>query len=150
MVTGKKCPKCGSMQPISANYCSRCTTALGGPHPPPEQAYGQQKQVIVVQTPKSVGVAYALLIFLGQFGLHRFYLGHVGAGITQLALGVVGWGTSWLLIGFVPLVALWIWLIIDLFLVGEMVREANQSTAMAWQASRHNPPVQATPPRLNR
>jgi len=30
-------------------------------------------------------------IFLGSLGIHNFYLGYTGKGITQLVLGIVGW-----------------------------------------------------------
>ena len=82
-------------------------------------------QVVVIKSEKSMGVAYVLLIFLGQLGIHRFYLGKVGSGITQLLLGVIGFATLWLIIGFIPLTILWIWLFIDLFLTAGMVRAAN-------------------------
>ncbi|MBI4518766.1 MAG: NINE protein [Deltaproteobacteria bacterium] len=80
---------------------------------------------MVIRTEKSMGTAYALLILLGQLGLHRFYLNRVGSGIAQLLLGIIGWATSFLLIGFVLLVPLWIWLVIDLFITAGMVRAAN-------------------------
>jgi len=78
-----------------------------------------------------MGIAYALWFFLGQLGLHRFYLGRVGSGAAQLLLGIVGWATVWVVIGFVPLAVLWIWLLVDLFLTASMVREANRSIAAA-------------------
>jgi len=84
-----------------------------------------EQQVIIVKQEKSIGLAYVLLIFLGQLGIHRFYLGRVGTGVAQLLLGVVGWATFWLVIGFVPLAVLWIWVFIDLFLTAGMVRAAN-------------------------
>lgn len=34
--------------------------------------------------PKRVGVAYVLLIFLGLFGIHQFYLGKIGRGVLYL------------------------------------------------------------------
>jgi len=34
--------------------------------------------------PKSIGVAYILLIFLGFLGIHQFYLGKIGRGILYL------------------------------------------------------------------
>ncbi len=85
----------------------------------------QHPQVMVVRTEKSVGLAYVLLIFLGQLGLHRFYTGRVGTGIAQLLLAVVGYATMAFIVGFVPLGILWCWLFIDLFLTAGMVRSAN-------------------------
>jgi TM2 domain-containing membrane protein YozV len=91
----------------------------------------QQPQVLVVRSEKSMGLAYVLLIFLGQMGIHRFYLNHVGSGITQIILGVVGWATVWIVVGWVPLAVLWLWLFIDLFLTAGMVREANRKMRVA-------------------
>ena len=84
-----------------------------------------EEKVIIVKSEKSMGLAYVLLIFLGQLGIHRFYLGRVGTGIVQLLLGVVGFATVAFAIGFIPLTVLWIWLIIDLFLTAGMVRASN-------------------------
>jgi TM2 domain-containing membrane protein YozV len=84
-----------------------------------------QQQVIIVRQEKSVALAYVLLIFLGQLGIHRFYLGRVGSGLAQLLLGLLGWATVWIVIGFIPLTILWIWVFIDLFLTAGMVRTAN-------------------------
>ncbi len=58
---------------------------------------------------KSKGVAYALLIFLGFFGLHKFYLDKVGMGILYLITG-----------GFAG-----IGLLIDLFTLGQQVDVYN-------------------------
>lgn len=90
-----------------------------------------EKQVIIVRQEKSMAAAYVLLIFLGQFGIHRFYVGKVGTAITQLLLGVVGWGTTWLVVGFIPLGLLWIWLFVDLFLTAGLVRKANNEIRIA-------------------
>ncbi len=78
-----------------------------------------------------MGIAYALWLFLGQVGLHRFYLNRVGSGVAQLLLGIVGWATVWVVIGFIPLAILWIWLFVDLFLTASMVREANRTITAA-------------------
>lgn len=80
-----------------------------------------------MRTEKSMGVAYALLIFPGTLGLHRFYLDKIGTGVTQLLLGIVGWATIWILIGFIPLAILWVWVVIDLFLTAGMVKEFNEN-----------------------
>ncbi|MBY7145033.1 TM2 domain-containing protein [Virgibacillus sp. NKC19-3] len=75
-----------------------------------------------VDTNRNLALAYILWFFLGQLGIHRFYTGRVGSGIAQLLLGLVGWGTTWLFIGWIPLVILWIWLFIDIFLIPGMCR----------------------------
>lgn len=84
-----------------------------------------ESQIIIVKQEKSMAVAYVLLIFLGQLGIHRFYVGKVGTGITQLVLGLVGWATVWVFIGFIPLAILWVWVFIDIFQTAGMVRKAN-------------------------
>lgn len=89
-----------------------------------EEAVAEAK-VIIVRREKSRGPAYLLLIFLGQLGIHRFYLGKVGSGIAQLLLFVLGLATMLSRIGPILLVILWIWLLIDLFLTASMVRKVN-------------------------
>jgi TM2 domain-containing membrane protein YozV len=83
------------------------------------------QQPTVVRLEKSMLVAYLLLIFLGQLGVHRFYLNRPGTAIAQAILGIVGWMTSWLGVGYILLGILGIWLFVDLFLTAGMVREAN-------------------------
>jgi TM2 domain-containing membrane protein YozV len=56
---------------------------------------------------KSQLTALLLAIFLGYFGVHRFYLGYTGRGILYLGLLL----TSWL---FVPLVVLAVLVTIDI------------------------------------
>ncbi|KGJ71751.1 hypothetical protein GY21_20100 [Cryobacterium roopkundense] len=80
---------------------------------------------------KSMQTTYLLAIFLGGFGVHRFYLGrHVSASIL-LAITIVAViagttsdsGTS-------PLLAVvWIWTIVDLFLIPAMVRSTRAPRA---------------------
>lgn len=52
--------------------------------------------------PKSKVTAILLCWFLGIFGVHRFYLGHVGIGIAQL-LTCGGCGV-WAIIDFILLI----------------------------------------------
>lgn len=84
-----------------------------------------QTVIIHARPQKDMTVAYLLAIFLGGLGIHRFYLGHTGVGVTMLILSLVGWATTWLFVGFALLAALYIWLIVDLFLIPGYVREAN-------------------------
>ena len=58
---------------------------------------------------KSKGVAYLLLLLLGAFSAHRFYLGKIGSGILYL-LTLQLFGIGW---------------IIDLFILGGMVDKYN-------------------------
>ncbi|MBN2378466.1 TM2 domain-containing protein [candidate division WOR-3 bacterium] len=61
---------------------------------------------------KKVWAAYLLWFFLGIFGAHRFYLGHIGVGLAQLfTAGGAG-----------------IWWIIDVFLIPSRVEQANLKT----------------------
>ncbi|WP_066195242.1 MULTISPECIES: TM2 domain-containing protein [Gracilibacillus] len=75
---------------------------------------------------KNIAVAYLLLIFLGTLGIHRFYLGKTGSGITQLVLTVLGWITAFILIGFLLIGVVGLWVIIDLFLVPGIIREDHE------------------------
>ncbi|MBM7599838.1 TM2 domain-containing membrane protein YozV [Virgibacillus halotolerans] len=73
-------------------------------------------------TERNVLLAYILWFFLGNLGVHRFYTGRVGTGIVQILLSVVGWATVWLFIGWFFLAVLWLWLIVDIFLIPGMCR----------------------------
>ncbi|CAM3993744.1 TM2 domain-containing protein [Corynebacterium frankenforstense] len=61
------------------------------------------------QGPKNQLAAGLLGIFLGQFGVHNFYLGHKERAITQLAITVVGYITVFIFIGYLLLAITWIW-----------------------------------------
>ncbi len=86
---------------------------------------------------KSVGLAYVLLIFLGNIGIHQFYLGKTRRGLAYLVLGVVGWislFSSFLgegnggagSIGILCFVVVGIFLLIDLFTLPKQVRAATE------------------------
>lgn len=77
-------------------------------------------QMIYDANRKSAGVAFLLWFFVGGLGGHRFYLGRTGSAIAQLLLGLLGW-----LPLFLGWIALGIWLIVDLFLISQMVTEEN-------------------------
>ncbi|WP_134678508.1 TM2 domain-containing protein [Paracoccus ravus] len=77
----------------------------------------------VANDAKSPLVAYLLAILLWGFGAHRMYLGRWMSGLVMLGLSAMGWLLSPVLIGW-PLVGLvWVWAVIDLFLIPGMIRE---------------------------
>lgn len=75
---------------------------------------------------KSAGIAYLLLILLGSFGAHRFYLRHTASAVTMTALWWGGWILTFAGIGIYLLGAVIIWWIIDLFLIPGMTRTTNR------------------------
>jgi len=63
----------------------------------------------VASSRKSMGVAYALWLFLGLLSLHRFYLERPGTAILQIILNC-------LIIGL-------LWTLFDAFLIPGMIRQ---------------------------
>lgn len=64
--------------------------------------------------PRSTGIAYLWLIFLGGVGAHQFYIGKPGRGILYLfTLGLLGFGV-----------------LIDLFTLPSQVRTRNAQRAV--------------------
>jgi TM2 domain-containing membrane protein YozV len=62
---------------------------------------------------KSKVAAALLCLFLGSFGIHRFYLGRVGSGAVMLICTIVGCLTTGLIVGFGLLAITGIWWVID-------------------------------------
>ncbi|QHW33149.1 TM2 domain-containing protein [Paenibacillus rhizovicinus] len=96
---------------------------------------------------KSSGVAYLMLLG-GHFGLHRFYLKRKGTGAAQLALFIAAIffyfmiaiasavdSTPFTIVSVtmcvLPAVALFVWIIVDLFLLPGMIRAYNQGVQQA-------------------
>lgn len=88
----------------------------------------QTTTTTTIQTPKSIAVAYILWFFFGQLGVHRFYLGRIKTGVVQLILGVIGWFLLPVGVGLFLLIPLWIWMIVDLFLIPGMARNSVPAT----------------------
>lgn len=74
---------------------------------------------------KSAGVAYALWVFLGMLGAHRFYTGRSGTGFAMLALFVVGLLTAAIGIGAFFILADGVWVLVDAFLIPGWIRTSN-------------------------
>ncbi|MBN9176119.1 MAG: TM2 domain-containing protein [Microbacterium sp.] len=81
--------------------------------------------VIHTRPMKDTGIAYLLLILLGGFAAHRFYLGYTASAITMLLLWWIGWALSVVMVGFLMIGAVVVWWIVDLFLIPSMTRERN-------------------------
>ena len=94
---------------------------------------------------KSLGLAYLMLIG-GHLGVHRFYLKRIGTGIAQLALFLlasfsyflfivtsggfessdfIGFAVFSLVLFLITAGTLFVWIVVDLFLIPRMIRGLN-------------------------
>ena len=82
----KFCPNCAAEPDPSAVVCVKCGVALN--------------DTGAAGTGKSKVTAGLLGIFLGGFGIHRFYLGYTTIGVIQIVVTIftLGFGALW---GFV-------------------------------------------------
>lgn len=116
------CQRCGTINPISNNYCSMCATpmketihpvqsfsqpvAQSGSQPFATQAMPNiiinnvntntntnTNGIDALISPKSRMVSAILCFFLGVLGIHRFYVGKIGTGILWIfTCGLFGIG----------------------------------------------------------
>jgi|SRR5699024_3024914 len=90
-----------------------------------------EKQLSIVQSElenqkKSMAVAYLLWFFFGGFGIHRFYTGRIGSGVAMVCLWGLGALTAWIFIGIPLLIAVYIWVLVDAFILHGIVNKMNQ------------------------
>lgn len=71
------------------------------------------ESAVLPERHKSKLIAGLLGIFLGQFGIHWFYLGNNKLGLIQLILFIVGIPLCFILIGFPILIGVRIWSFVD-------------------------------------
>ncbi|MBF0787651.1 MULTISPECIES: TM2 domain-containing protein [unclassified Streptococcus] len=81
---------------------------------------------------KSPVTALLFAIFLGEFGVDRFYTGNKELGIAKLALTIIGYVTLFIMVGFFLLLGAYIWKVIDCFLIMKACKQANFERFM-WQ-----------------
>ena len=72
---------------------------------------------------KSVALAYVLLVLLGQFGAHRYYLGEKETATALLVITLASLLLMTVGIGFLTIWITFGWVIVDLFLVPRMARK---------------------------
>ena len=109
------CVGCGLKPTSSKNFCQNCGQLT---NPEAEVCVKCGIRLIyelTVEPVKSKLAAGLLGIFLGELGIHRFYLGYIGIGIVQIIVTIVTFGIGGL------------WGIIEgiLILAGSMDKDAK-------------------------
>lgn len=77
------CPHCGQPTEAAAKKCEHCGINLNSPR------YRKPDGIPDNYKGKSKLVAALLAIFLGALGIHNFYLGYTGKGLTQLLMTMI-------------------------------------------------------------
>ena len=85
----------------------------GYPPPDPAAPYGRDPFTGQPLSDKSKVAAGLLQIFLGMFGVGRFYTGHTNLAVTQLSLTILGFITAFIVVGVFVLIGVQIWVLID-------------------------------------
>ncbi len=86
----KYCRDCGAEILDNAEICPKCGCRQMSPRYSVYDANASERSRLT---------ALLLCIFLGIFGIHRFYCGRIGSGIAMIFLG-------WLTLGIWPLIDL--------------------------------------------
>jgi TM2 domain-containing membrane protein YozV len=75
---------------------------------------------------KQTSIAYLLWFFLGDFGAHRFYLGKTGSAVAMLLIFLISVPLAFFVVGYFGFFALFIWWIVDAFLIPGWIRTHNE------------------------
>ncbi|MCI8491285.1 MAG: TM2 domain-containing protein [Lachnospiraceae bacterium] len=120
------CVKCGAPKGQGVNYCHNC----GRPVQPGAVVCmncGVALGVVPGVNAKSKLAAGLFGIFLGQFGVHNFYLGYTTKAIIQLVMVIVGWLTTCLGLGVFLIFGAAIWGLVEgiMILTGSINTDAQ-------------------------
>lgn len=111
------CMKCGVSKGVGTNYCYHC-----GKPVTPDTAVCLYCSVpcnsdvasgVQVAGEKSKIAAGLLAIFLGNYGIHNFYLGYTKKAVTQLVLTLVGYVLCCVFIGIFLVAGVGIWALVE-------------------------------------
>ncbi len=82
------CPGCGAAPATGNKFCQNC----GQPTDPAAEVCIKCGVRLVSGGEKSKLAAGLLGIFVGGFGVHRFYLGYIGIGVAQIFVTLLTFG----------------------------------------------------------
>jgi TM2 domain-containing membrane protein YozV len=85
MTPSNFCSQCAEQLESDAVFCKHCGQKIGGT----SQSLSLTENINATHhaSPKSATTALLLCLFLGAFGIHRFYVGKIGTGILMLLTG---------------------------------------------------------------
>lgn len=135
-------PASGHKTPIGSTFCQACGTPVnpqaiicikcGAPLTKDKNDLVKTGELGI--SPKSRLAASLFAIFLGEFGIHRFYIGKKGSAVAMLLLGIIGVSTWWLGVGLVPLIIVGIWALVDFIIaVSGQMKDKDGKLIKLWR-----------------
>lgn len=114
----KFCSNCGAELNDEQEICLKCGVRVKNDN---------MKNTNTNSNAKSKMAAGLLGIFLGQWGVHNFYLGYTGKAVAQLLLSIFGYILLFVVVGFFMVAAAGIWGLIEgiMILSGSINTDAN-------------------------
>ena len=115
----KYCSNCGAELNDEQDVCLKCGVRVKNTN--------TNNKVDSNSNAKSKMAAGLLGIFLGQFGVHNFYLGYTGKAVTQLLLTIFGYILAIFVVGIFMVAAAGIWGLVEgiMILSGSINTDAN-------------------------
>ena len=132
------CMGCGAKPLSGENHCNACGAATNALTEMCVKCGARLKKTSTETgtSTKSRLVLTLLAFFLGELGVHRFYVGKIGTGIGMLVLAIVGWTTAWAGIGLIPLGILGVWNLIDLILaIAGKFKDSKGEYIVNWETA---------------